>query len=285
VDLKKYFSGQHVLVTGGSSGIGLAIARRLRVLGASVTLVARNPERLSKAQKDLTESPGPDVWMLPLDIADAGQVEEVLSEHLKKHPARMIINNAGIARPGRFLELDPKHFREQMDVNYFGAVNVCRVAVPHLVKQGGGHIVNIGSLLSVMGIYGYSAYAASKFALYGFSEVLRAELSSHDIRVTVVLPPDTDTPQHSFELEYLPPETKAIAGTVKMLEPERVAECTLRGMARGAFEVVPGFDGRFTVAMNRISPRLVRWFCDNAQRKAEKKARLYPETSTTAHSS
>lgn len=267
---QQYFKDQHAIVTGGSSGIGLAAARLLAGYGADLTLVARREKLLEEAKAELEKAfPGRAVHILALDVSNEDEVQARMGAHLKAHPARMLINNAGIAYPGRFLEQESKMYRQHMDINYFGVVNMCRTVVPHMIEQGGGHVTNVGSLLSVMGIYGYTAYAASKFALYGFSECLRAELWPHQIAVSVLLPPDTDTPQHAAEMELLPEETKAIAGNVKMLSAEHVAETMLKGMAAKKFELIPGLESRFTVAANRWIPGVVRQFCDHAQKKAK----------------
>jgi 3-dehydrosphinganine reductase len=271
-----YFAKKHVLVTGGSSGIGLALARRLVELGSQVTLIARRPGPLEAARAELEPRAPGKVHALSLDISDAAEVERALGPHLVAHPADMLINNAGVTMPGRFLEMEARQYREQMEINYFGAVNMCRAVIPQLIARGGGHVVNVGSLLSVMGIYGYTAYAATKFALYGFSECLRAELLPQGVAVTVLLPPDTDTPQHAAELAHLPPETRAIAGNVKMLSAEAVVESLLVGMAARRFEVIPGMDGRFTVLANRWIPGVVRAYCDWAQRKAGRGAEGAP---------
>ena len=242
---------------------------RLAELKAELTLVARRMPLLEEAKAEIVGAhPGAQVHLLPLDISDEQKVQAELGAHLQAHAPDMLINNAGIARPGRFLEQDPQDYRDHMDINYFGMVNTTRVVAPLLVAKGQGHIANVGSLLSVMGIYGYTAYAASKFAMQGFTECLRAELKPYGVQVTILQPPDTDTPQHSAELEIMPAETKAIAGSVKMLSAERVADTLLDGMAAGRFEIIPGFDGRMTVMAHRWIPGVVRWVCDSSQKKA-----------------
>ena len=250
-------------MTGGASGIGLALGELLVGYGAQVTLVARRQELLDAAKAKIGEG----AHTLSLDISDAYKVKDSLRKRMAERPIDMLINNAGVAMPGRFIEMDATEYRRQMDINYFGAVNMCREVVPHMTERGSGHITNVGSLLSVMGIYGYTAYAASKFALQGFSECLRAELAPHTVRLTMLLPPDTDTPQHAAEMEHLPEETKALAGSVKMLAPEKVARDCLEGMAAGRFEIIPGFDGRMTVVAQRWVPGIVRWWCDNSTKK------------------
>lgn len=266
---KSYFAGRHVLLTGGSSGIGKAIALDLASAGAQLTLIARRFPLLESARAEIQEKhPEARVHLLALDIADEARVEGELRAHLDANPPDVLINNAGIARPGRFLEQTNQDFRDHMNINFFGMIHMTRVVAPRLVERGWGHIANVGSLLSVMGIYGYTAYASSKFAMQGFTECLRGELKPHGVRTSILLPPDTDTPQHTAELEIMPPETRAIAGNVKMLSAERVGRALLEGMAAGKFEIVPGADGRFTVLAHRWVPGVVRWVCDGAQKKA-----------------
>lgn len=260
-----YFKGKSVLLTGGSSGIGYAAAERLLKAGAEVTLVARRLPALEEARKKLG---GKNVHVLSLDVSREDDVAEKVAAHLAAHPTDVLMNNAGIVMPGRFLELEPKHFRDMMDINYFGAVNMCRAVIPHLVARGGGAVLNVSSMAGIIGIYGYTAYAASKFALYGFSEALRGEMVPHNVAVSVCLPPDTDTPQLAFENQYKPKETKAIAGAVKTMSAAAVAEEMLAGVAAGRFTIVPGLDGRMTVAAQRWVPSVVRWYSDMAMKKA-----------------
>ncbi len=260
-----YFKSKSVLLTGGSSGIGYAAAERLLKAGAEVTLVARRLPALEEARKKLG---GKNVHVLSLDVSREDDVAEKVAAHLAAHPTDVLMNNAGIVMPGRFLELEPKHFRDMMDINYFGAVNMCRAVIPHLVARGGGAVLNVSSMAGIIGIYGYTAYAASKFALYGFSEALRGEMVPHNVAVSVCLPPDTDTPQLAFENQYKPKETKAIAGAVKTMSAAAVAEEMLAGVAAGRFTIVPGLDGRMTVAAQRWVPSVVRWYSDMAMKKA-----------------
>lgn len=268
MSLNAYFNQQHVIVTGGSSGIGLSLAHQLVGLGAELTLVARREGPLQEAQRAVVAGQaGAKVHIVALDVSDFEEVQAKMGAHLDAHPAQMLINNAGIALPGRFLEQDYAEFRSQMDINFFGCVHMCKVLAPHFVAQGKGHICNVGSLAGVLSIYGYSAYAATKFAMYGFSDALRAELKPLNIAVTHLLPPDTDTPQHAAEMALLPAETKAIAGNVKMLSADQVAKAGLQGMAAGKFEVIPGFEARSTIVAARMLPGVARWVCDSAVKK------------------
>jgi 3-dehydrosphinganine reductase len=257
------FEGRHALVTGGSMGIGLAIAQRLVRAGASVTLIARRAGPLEEARtRLLADTPSASVHTVVLDVAERTEVARVLGPEMDARPIDLLFNNAAISRPGRFLEMDPDAFRSHVDVNYLGTVWMCRVVVPRMVSRRSGRVVNVGSLLSVMGLYGNAAYVGPKFALYGLSEVLRAELKEHGVRVTVVLPPAVDTPMLAAEQDWLPAETRALYAGSRTLSADEVAHACLGGVARGQFEVVPGLDSRLSVLANRIAPSVVRAYVE-----------------------
>ena len=264
MSIESAFSGKHVFITGGSSGIGFAAAERLIKAGATVTIAARRADVLEEARVKL----GAKAMTLALDVAKEAEVMEKAAAHAAAHPVDMLINNAGVVMPGRFEELPMDQFRWMMDINYFGTVHCCKALIPSLKARGGGHILNVSSMAGVIGIYGYTAYSATKFALCGFSQCLRAEMWPHNIKVSVCLPPDTDTPQLAFENQYKPKETKAIAGNVKTLPAGAVAEAMLAGAAAGTFEIIPGFDGWSSALAQRLVPGVVRMVCDSSQKKA-----------------
>lgn len=236
------------LITGGSSGIGLAVARCLAQAGSHVWLVARRPEMLAAALsqlKDARQSDGQRFGTVSADISDAGQafaaLEQVTSEIGVPH---LLVNSAGVARPGYLHEHSLDAFRWMMEVNYFGTVHMVKAALPGMMARGLGHIVNISSIAGFIGVYGYSAYGASKFALTGFSDVLRAELKPHGIHVSIVFPVDVDTPQLADESQYRPAETRALVDGGPVLSPEAVAIAILRGVSRGQYVIIPGMAGK-----------------------------------------
>jgi 3-dehydrosphinganine reductase len=269
MDARGFYQGKSVIITGGSSGIGLAFARRIAGLGAEPVLVARRKDVLDEARSSITAAhPGARVLTIELDVSKENDVSRVMAEHLSSHPADVLVNNAGIVLPGRFLELPTSEFHKMMDVNYFGTVHMCKAVLPSMVDRGRGNVLNVSSLAGVIGIYGYTPYAASKFALVGFSQALRAEMWPHGVKVGVCLPPDTDTPQLAFENQYKPAETRAIAGTVKTLSPDAVAEAMIDGIASGRFEIFPDIASRASAFAQGFVPSVVRWVCDSAQKKA-----------------
>lgn len=272
----KSFADRRVFITGGSSGIGKAIARQLVAEGAHVCIAARRQEALDEAARDLrsaARSGAQRVETLSLDIADREAVSRLGGEVLARLGGLdLLINNAGVAHPAAFVDTPEEVFESMMRVNYFGTVNVTRALLPHLVKERGGHIAIVSSLAGVLGIYGYSAYAASKFALWGLADCLRQELIAHDIGVSVVFPPDTDTPQLAAENEIKPAETKAVAGNVKVMSPAEVARATLEGIRARRYHIVPGAESKLTYFMVRHFPGVVRWFIDGDLRKFQRGA-------------
>lgn len=240
-------NGKLALVTGGSRGIGLAVAKELAARGASVWIAARDPERLALAKREIEaarRADGPKVGTLGLDVTDAARVAEVLGALVADAGVPdILVNSAGVAHPGRFEELDLDIFRWTMDVNYFGTVSVTKALVPGMIARGSGHIVNLSSIAGFLGVYGYAAYGASKFAVTGLSDVLRAEMKPLGIDVSVVFPPDTETEQLEYEARFKPAVTKALSGTAKALSPEKVARSIVDGVTHRRYLVTPGFEG------------------------------------------
>ncbi|HEX7444311.1 MAG TPA: SDR family NAD(P)-dependent oxidoreductase, partial [Acidimicrobiales bacterium] len=189
------FVGRHAVVTGGSSGIGLATAHALGARGARVTIVARRPELLEAAVEELSAA-GIDAASASLDVADREAVAAVLAGlSAERGPVDILVCSAGVARPGHFRELDDDVFREMMDVDYFGTLWPIRAVVPAMVERGSGSIVGISSDAGLVGVFGYTAYGAAKFAVRGLLEALRAEMVPHGVHVGCCFPPDVDTPQ------------------------------------------------------------------------------------------
>jgi 3-dehydrosphinganine reductase len=242
-------NGKLALVTGGSRGIGLAVSKDLVARGASVWIAARDRERLDLALHEIEAVRPSDqqaVGTLTLDVADAAQVAAVLGAFCTKTGVPdLLVNCAGVAHPGRFEELDLAIFRWMMEVNYFGTVNVTKAVVPGMIARGSGHIVNVSSIAGFLGVYGYSAYGASKFAVAGLSDALRAEMKPLGIDVSVVFPPDTDTEQLVYESAFKPAVTKALSGTAKALSPEKVARAIVEGVVRRRYLITPGLEGTF----------------------------------------
>ncbi len=251
--MDSFYSGKVVLITGGSSGIGLALARSLAARGARLWLAGRSPERLALAGEAVLQSTGHACSLFPADVSRQEQAARLVEEVTRRDGTPdLLINSAGITHPGYIQEMGPDVFRQMMEVNYFGTLNVTLPLLPGMLARGSGHIVNISSGAGFIGIFGYAAYGASKYAVRGYSDVLRAEMKPHGIRVSVVFPPDTDTPQLAAELPFKPSETKALTGTAKVQSPEAVAACILNGIRRRHYVILPGLDNWFLYHLNNL---------------------------------
>jgi 3-dehydrosphinganine reductase len=267
---RHYFKNKCVLISGGSSGIGLAAAQRLRQYGAHLILLARDGEKLARAKALLEQIPSEQgqLHVLALDVSQRERAVEAMRQLPAGLAVDILINNAGITMPGHFLDLPLEQFEQQVQINYLGAVYLTHSLLPAMVAKGQGHVAFVSSLVGLMGIFGYTAYAPSKFALRGLAESLRCELKPRGIQVSICYPPDTDTPQHVFEQQYLPAATRAIAGNAKCLTAQTVADALLEGMAAQRFHIVPGGSARFADIMYRIFPGMVRKMFDSDVRKA-----------------
>jgi 3-dehydrosphinganine reductase len=249
-------SGKVALVSGGSSGIGLAIGCALARRGMDVWLVARRQEILESAYEQVEaqrQNQGQKIGIISADVTDWGQVQSAVDQVLEKSGSvDVLVNSAGVAHPGYVQELDLKIFKWMMEVNYFGTVYMTKAILPSMLQRKSGYIVNISSLAGFIGVFGYTAYGASKFAVRGFSDALRAEMKLHGIGVSIVFPVDTDTAQLEYENQFKPPETKAISGNSKTMSPDEVAQETMRGIERGQYVILPGFEGKLLYRLSGI---------------------------------
>ena len=238
------FHGKRALVTGGSSGIGLALAHQLAAKGAAVTILARNVSKLENAAIEISQGRhegAPECQWLSVDVTNMQSVREALQAWLAANGApHYLFNSAGVAHPGYAEELDLEIFHWMMDVNYYGLVHVTQTLLPAMIEGAEGHIVNISSMAGVLGVYGYTAYGASKFAVRGSSDALRAEMKPKGLKVSIVYPPDVETPQLAYENQFKPPETKALAADENPMSADRAAEVILKGVARGRYLIIPG---------------------------------------------
>lgn len=239
---KSSFEGRLALITGGSSGIGLELARLLAAEGARVWILARRPNVLETAVQTIAGVNGSRPGMLAADVTDRNQTQAAV-RRLKDEAGvpDLLINAVGASHPGYVQETSLDVFHEMMEENYFGTVNMVHAWLPDMLARGSGHIVNFSSVAGFMVPFGYAAYAPSKFAVRGFSDALRLELKPLGLRLSIVYPPDTDTPGMANENKTKPFETLEAFST-KLTPAAKVAKGVLRGIQRGQYVILPGFE-------------------------------------------
>ncbi len=222
-------AGKHVIVTGGSQGIGAAVAREAAALGAHVSLIARG----EKALRSTAESIAPTARWSACDVTDTEALTRAIrSLETDVGPCDVLVCCAGVALPGRFLDIPLQELEDQWRVNVWGAAAAVGSVAPGMAERGAGHLVLVSSTAGILGVPGYTGYAATKFAIRGFAESLRYELEPLGVTVTVLFPPDTQTPGFDAENLRKPPETAAISGNITPFAAKRVAEKLIHGIQR-----------------------------------------------------
>jgi len=268
------FRGKHAIITGGSSGIGKATARLLVQRGANVAIIARRQLLLDAALQEF-EAVRVDQTQVfqafSADLSDWEQAQAAVSAvTADERTPDVLINAAGLAHPGYFEELPIEIFRQMMEIDFFGTLYPCKLVAPLMIKRHSGHIVNFSSVAGFLGVFGYTAYGAAKFAIRGFSDALRAELKPHGVHVSIVFPPDTDTPQLHYEEPLKPLETRRIAGSAGLMKPEQVAQAVVKGIEKNRYVITPGFESTFYFWLTNPAFGFVRWYMDRVIAGARK---------------
>lgn len=258
----------HAVISGGSSGIGLALARRLAAGGTRVSLIARDPGRLGAAAAELGG------LALAADVRDAAAVAAAVARaEAERGPIDVLVACAGAVRVGNFADLPEGAFAEMTAINYLGAVHLMRAGLPGMRARGRGRALLVGSAGTLAGVWGYGAYAPAKAALAALGAVLRAECRPDGVRVGVAFPPDTETPQLAAERAERPPQTAAVAGGAGVMRAEAVAAALERGLRAGRAEI---FVSPAVWALGRLGPAvrplIDRWLDRTAARAGRDQA-------------
>ena len=183
------FAGRVVVITGGSRGLGLVLARQLAAEGARVVLFARDEGELDRARRLLQEETGADVTTIRCDVRRRVDVRSAIAQLFEKFSAvDVLINNSGIIQVGPVEHMGHEDFENAMATHFWGPLHMMLEIVPSMRRRGFGRIVNIASIGGSIAVPHLAPYCASKFALVGLSDALRAELDRYGIRVTTVIP-------------------------------------------------------------------------------------------------
>jgi short-subunit dehydrogenase len=253
---RRSIQGMRGLITGASSGIGYELAKQLAAAGADLLATARRHSPLETLAAESTDLPGR-VSILAGDVTDPGHRERLVHAARDRWGALdLLINNAGVGAIGPFSQAAPERVRRVFEVNFFAPVELTRCALPLLGRGRTPVIVNISSVLGHRAVPRKSEYCASKFALHGFSDALRAELASEGIGVLLVSPSTTRT--EFFDRAQEEPGQIGL-DLAKAASVAAVAKQTIRAIRRGRHEIILTPGGRLLVWLDRLCPTLTDW--------------------------
>src|SRR5881394_1790400 len=251
-----------VVVTGGSRGLGLVLARHICAQGGRVALIARNPHELARAKADLTARGGA-VLTIQCDLLDAAQIETAVRQIIDRlGKIDILINNAGIIEVGPLEHMTREDFERAMQLHFWAPFKLISQIVPEMRTWGGGRIVNISSIGGKLAVPHLAPYSASKFALTGFSDALRAELARDNIHVTTVAPGTMCTGSHvnakfkgKHDIEFAWFSASAGAPLISM-NADRAARKILAACRRGQPSLTLTFAARGAILGNALFPNL-----------------------------
>ena len=256
------FHGKSVLITGGSRGLGLVIARRLCAEGARVALLARDANELALARDELTKAGGEAITIV-CDLLDRTQTESAVEKVINRFGSiDVLINNAGVIEVGPLPHMQRADFERAMSIHFWAPFNLIRKVVPHMRRAGGGRIVNISSIGGKLSVPHLAPYCASKFALVGLSDAMRAELALENIHVTTVTPGLMRTGshvnakfkgEHSAEYAWF---SVAASLPIGSISDERAAAKIVGACRAGQSALIMPFPARIGIASNALFPNL-----------------------------
>jgi short-subunit dehydrogenase len=259
-----------VLLTGAAGGIGSAIAAELLAKGAAVLLVDMNEAALRQLATDRLRSSSDRVGVYTADLTKAEDRTRLAAfASTWRGGVNVLINNAGVSHFRLLHEQPAEEIDLALAVNVQAPIHLCRLLLPHLCRQADAHILNTGSVFGGLGYAAYSVYSATKFAIRGFSEALRRELTDTTVTVHYLAPRATRTGINSAAVEQMNEELK-----VTMDAPENVAVAARRMLEMDTAESVVGWPEKFFVRLNALLPRLV----DGALRRQLPVIRRYSGT-------
>ncbi len=265
-----------VVLTGAASGIGAALAKNLAERGAELALIDRDATGL-EAIAETVRSHGHRVRTYAMDLSDQAAIRQLpATVNADLGPASVLINNAGMALTGTFEQVPAEQFERLMAVNFFATVAMVRAFLPQLRNAEAAQIVNLSSVYGIIGSAGNVAYSASKFAVRGFSESIRAELLDTNIGISVVHPGGVRTNIAASALVnagWNPEQVaagRAATGKYLRMDPRDAAARIVRGLERREKRILVGSDAKFVSLLQRLMPVSYSRFLPRRERRHDK---------------
>lgn len=255
---------RYALITGASSGIGLAIAEALARRGRNLILLARQRDALESIACELTQRFGVEVLFSSCDLSEPLQVSGLLQElELADQQIDLLVNNAGIGSAGAFIRQDWSREQQLLEVNVLALARLCHALGQRMAQQGGGQILNVASVAAFQPGPWMSNYFASKAYVLSLSEGLRQELKSVGVKVSVLCPGPT---RSAFFRNAQIPSAK-LERSALMMSCEEVALLAVRGLDKNRAIIIPGWRNKLMAAWPRLAPRaLVRYLVGKVNR-------------------
>ena len=258
------FRGRTVLITGGSRGLGLALARHFAMENANLALLARTADDLEKAEADLAlRDPSIEVHTATCDVRKRDEVEAAVAGVVERFGRLdVLVNNAGVIQVGPVEHMEEADFAEAMDVHFWGAYHATEAALPYLKMHRESRIVNVASIAGQVAVPHLAPYVASKFALVGYSDAMRAELAKYGVRVTTVLPGLMRTGSHVNALfkgrheEEFAWFATSDAQPLLSASTQQAAREMLEACRYGDAELVITLPAKLAVRLSRLFPGL-----------------------------
>lgn len=237
--------GKTIAITGAARGIGYATAKDLLARGAQVVIGDRDVAVLESAVADLVKLG--QVTGYPLDVTDRESFEVFLDKARSDGAGHLdvLINNAGVMPVGPFLKETEQSIRSSLEVNVYGVLTGCQLALPEMVRRRSGHVINIASLSGLIPLPGQVVYVGAKYAVVGLSTALADEMAPHGVNVSVIMPPFTNTELISG--------TKS-GGAIKPVEPEDIAAAIIKTLDKPKTHVSVPPPLRFTAQAAQMLP-------------------------------
>ena len=272
--IKQPLKGKIVVIGGGSKGMGHETSKIVVKLGGSLCIIARGQEALKQTANEcekLMTSKDQFVETISCDTTDMDALKPQLEAFVQTHGTPdYLLNMVGYAFPQYVEKLTLEDIKNNTNVNFYGQLIPTLILLPYFMKAKRGYIANVSSVCGFMGLFGYVAYAPSKFAVVGLTETLRNELSPYNIKLSILYPPDTQTPGFDEENKIKPPECAMISEGAKVLTAEQVAEAFIKGIMKNKFNIYPG-ESKLISFIKRHFPKLLFSIIDGDLKKARKK--------------
>lgn len=264
-------SKKHALITGGSSGIGLATAKEFAKRGVHPIVIARDIEKMHSAKAEIESTYEVAVQVFSCNVTDFNSLQKIIHDIGKNSTIDYLVCNAGTMTCGRLEDNTMSDLNRTMEINYIGVLHTYKAAIEIMKDQKSGQVGFVSSVAGYLGAIGYGGYAPGKFAIAGLAECVRMEAADYGIGTTIIYPPDTKTPFLKWEQENTLPECRALSKNAKAISAELVAKKLVDAMMKNKFEVFCNTESKLIRILKVIWPSLYFSIVDGIVKKDRKK--------------